>query len=48
MENLIKFLEDNDFLTRPPNIGLFRDSRIYLPGTAYNLTFIMETEGPLM
>jgi hypothetical protein len=47
-EDWIGFNDSNDFLTRPPNIGLFRDSRIYLPGTAYNLTFIMETEGPLM
>lgn len=47
-DDWIGFNDSNDFLSRPPDIGLFRDSRIYLPGTAYNLTFVIEIEGPLM
>ena len=44
----IGFNESNNFLSSPPDAGLFQSSRIYLPGTAYNLTFVMETEGALM
>lgn len=28
----------------PPSDEILRESRIYLPGTAYNLTFVMETD----
>lgn len=47
-DDWIGFNDSNDFLTSPPDMKLFRNSKIYLPGTAYNLTFVMETEGPLM
>lgn len=40
----IGFNETNDFLNTPPNFNLFKRSRINIPGTAYNLTFVMEVE----
>lgn len=43
-DNWIGFNRSNNFLMCPPSDEILRESRIYLPGTAYNLTFVMETD----
>lgn len=38
----IGFNEQNNFLKDPPNSDLLQSNPIFLPGTAYNLNFVME------
>lgn len=45
-DNWIGFNSANSFLEAPPDPGVFENCRIYIPGTAYNLCFVMkEDEG---
>ncbi len=41
-DNWIGFNSKNDFINKPPSIHIFRKSRIFIPGTAYNLAFVYE------
>ena len=41
-DNWIGFNSKNDFINEPPSIHIFRKSKIFIPGTAYNLTFVYE------
>jgi hypothetical protein len=38
------FNKDNDYFNTPPDWHIFAASRYNLPGTAYNLTFVLEKE----
>lgn len=40
----IGFNKDNDYFNTPPDWHIFAASRYNLPGTAYNLTFVLEKE----
>lgn len=41
-DNWIGFNEDNNFFTAVPNKELVTECLIYMPGTAYNLNFVMK------
>lgn len=41
-DDWIGFNESNNFLDSPPDTTLFESSTLYIPGTAYNLTFVMK------
>lgn len=43
----IGFNKVNDFINDIPDEVVFRDCAIYMPGTAYNLNFIMKDEGDI-
>ena len=40
--NWIGFNKENDFLNNIPDKRLFHNSKVYVPGTAYNLSFVYE------
>ena len=40
----IGFNIENDFFSKPPTSGVLGDSLIYMPGTAYNLNFVIKKE----
>lgn len=44
VDDWIGFNDNNNFLNSPPNKMLFRKNSFYIPGTAYNLTFVYERE----
>lgn len=44
-ENLFGFNMENDFINFPPEQSILDSCSIYMPGTAYNLNFIMKDEG---
>ena len=37
-----EFNDENDFLNRRPANGVFTQGTIYMPGTAYNLNFVIK------
>lgn len=41
-DDWIGFNTANNFLNAPPDASLFKDTKVYIPGTAYNLTFVMK------
>ncbi len=43
-DNWIGFNIQNDFFRYPPDMSIFSDIDLFLPGTAYNLTFVMKQE----
>lgn len=43
-EGWIGFNESNDYINEPPKEGVIGESFIFMPGTAYNLNFVMQGE----
>lgn len=41
-DNWIGFNNENNFLDKPPSVHIFRKSKTFIPGTAYNLSFVFE------
>lgn len=40
----VGFNDEKNFVQSPPNTGIFQKSKIYFPGTAYNLSFVLKKE----
>lgn len=43
-DNWIGFNKENSFLDAPPDAAILKKSRVYIPGTAYNLCFVMRED----
>ena len=41
-DNWLGFNNENDFFNKPPSRHIFDKSKVFIPGTAYNLTFVYE------
>lgn len=44
-DNWIGFNKENSFISAPPDPRILRNSQVYIPGTAYNLCFVMKEDG---
>ena len=43
-DNWVGFNTANDFLTQIPDVQCIEKSKIFFPGTAFNLNFVMKLE----
>lgn len=43
-DDWVGFNSQNDFINYPPDFGCFQPSKLFFPGTAYNLNFVLERE----
>lgn len=46
-EGFIAFNKEKDFINHMPDEDIMKECAIYMPGTAYNLNFVMKDEGDL-
>lgn len=43
-DNWIGFNKEKSFVNAPPDPGILKNSQVFIPGTAYNLCFVMKGE----